>query len=1582
MNKVTDPALLAELNKKVTDPELIAELEGAPARPKMPTDTISVFGNNIDVNRNYVGPSLASRLDQQNFGNRALTSFANQAFFDVGGRAADIQMEPATGYGGKFADALGTGTAVGADFALLAPVTALAAGAVPARVTGVIAGGLTKARVPAQLATKLAPGVLRTPATFAAQAQLSGGDPGRAALEGLAFSLLPGAPIVRNLAANPVGAEVVNISALTGMNMAEGMPFGEALGTAVPTAFGLKIGGQVAGPIEQLGPEMRLRRTSAELEKQQMLDERIRMAVEKELLASVATDSKAQEEARRAALMESTPIEPQVLPPSPADIARANAEAEAARLVSANEAALAREAARRAAHDAVVPEMQGGIPGVPMEATDAIARTRALEAEAAAQRAIDETPRQEPGMEPAMENIGTDPVAQNQRTMDRIRAMQAMRDARLQQPQEPVQAPTEAQPQVAVQPELPLAASAPEPIVPEQMPPVRRNLPERKATPSRLAKLTKAEIDAARVRDEIDRGSRDLAVAMGREPAPGSAQVSPVAAPERTPGQSLADRFNNRKPISQALEEIRAREAQRNAEYEQRLADERAKIEERQRERDRQMQAEREASAEGAKERKFRNDPAKMKELARLQAEEQSISDEITKMTDRLDGGEPITQELIDQNSALLARYEAASKAVDEYLSTRGGETPAKPRGDVTLGSGLGGGGEAWKFKELRGAVAEAGKRLGNALSSSDAKISENLLKAYVPGMKESEFLGMPGVRDQLMKVQDIDSVLSTVLEAGNNPQPPKPSGPSGGRGRAPIPVKPAGGTLGSLQQAAEQPRERSRVSAGVHDYLRGNATVPEMGQKLAESGVVAKSERIKQIRQEVRAEIAKAKEEAAANGTKVKQRDLFNGRTAKEEIRYRDLSERLDPQAVEFIEKQRELAAGGEKTSLDITVNRSSTHAQDYLYQGMGGGKVGDANPLDGPLIRNNHDSRRVMYKFNDEYLAKVDEIGNRNGIKLGSKESSAVGPLIEGAGEMPVRDFAATPEGRKILDGLKNEEGVIATAEETIPILEQIRTDRNAVTDALGESPMAKRTGYFPKYEARAEWWRLFGSKGKIAQSYRGHEKTPTVAPSLDAPSKAKKSDPHAKRRTGKEIDRDWDFYRNMHRYIGEESTVVGGVIGLKNAYEYADFLELNGFGPAAEVVRNYAQSDFNKRAWGPMAGIDRYFNEGGVPQVAGDFMKWNYDRLADAVFTLNLGWNLVVQPSSAVFVGASGGIKDSTAGLVGARNREFRQFVDKEVFARQVKSRRGGSIGDVGQEGGGVGGVDTGITKLKHKAQFINEVIEKEVDYFAAYVGMKHGERLGLQGRELTDFMSDYIKKTQDVYNRQDRPELVRSKMFNVMAPFAGFSFNMKSNLQEKGVPIGSRRGAYEINPNKSSKAGHAMRLAIGAAAANAIAGMFVGRDDLYAPSSLPMFDVLTGGGFAKGKLGPAVAAQNELQIWKDAADGKYGEAVARGIRSRVPAGRIISNLILADKYLAGRGPFQLREDEYVKAVILGVWATESGQAYIKTLEKRDPSLAERIMDTGEEDTITTPSGRDRVLPNNAGFRGRTAPSRQMK
>lgn len=896
--------------------------------------------------------------------------------------------------------------------------------------------------------------------------------------------------------------------------------------------------------------------------------------------------------------------------------------------------------------------------------------------------------------------------------------------------------------------------------------------------------------------------------------------------------------------------------------------------------------------------------------------------------------GEPVTGtiEVGPDGQAILPQQQLTPRRGRQPLPTR--------RGDVTAGSILGGGGEAFKFRELRQALGDLGRNLVDA----DARIADKIAPFYRDGMTDSEFLGQREVREQMMRAENMGSVLDAAKAiASGLPPAPKPPGPSGAPTRRPEPTSGQTEGVAGLRESVSQTRRGSRLSEGVNEFLNDGESFRDMTGRLKDAGPVVDPARLKEIRNEVRAERAAAKAAAKEAGEEAPK----YSRDSKDEADYRALKENLDPKFVQYVEAEAAKKAGedGGKSPLDIGYFRAQRHSQDYLYQGAGGGAAGDANPLDGPLIRNVQDSRRVGYKWHDATLAEAEGVLKRNGIKMDSPEDAAVAKLIEGAKGGSIADFAQTPDGQAILSGVKGRDGTVRAAEEVAQLLENVRVDRNSLTNVYGETELSKREGYAPKYDARPAWWNIFGKEGKIARAYRGPEAGPTAAPSLDAPGKAKKSDPHARRRTRGDEGRDWSIVRGLHRYIGEEAAVISGTMGLHNNYQYARFLELNGFEGAAKVVRAYSQSDFNKRGWGLGGQLDRAFNEGGVTGVLGAGMKWNYDRLADAVFTLNLGWNMIVQPSSAVFVYAAGGNKASAQGLIGARDPEFRKFVDQNVFARQVKSRRGGSVGDIGQDASAEGSIDTGITKLKHKAQTFNQIIEREIDMYAAYVGMKQGEAMGLKGRELVDFMSDSIKKTQDVYNRQDRPELVRSKMFNVFAPFSGFGFNMASNLQEQGaIPFASRTGTYQVRGNRGQRVGYAVRLGVAAAVANTIAGMVAGREELYGPSSLPMFDILTGSGFGKGQLGPALVYQNDVKVWKAARDGEYGDAVARALKQRVPAARVFANIIQASDFASGNGPFVLPEDEMIQAITLGVWSTPSGRAYIDKMKGKGGKSAE--------------------------------------
>jgi hypothetical protein len=1429
-----------------------------------------VFGPDININREYIGPGLFDKLDNQNFGNRALYSFAQNMFFG-NGRDYIQPLDAPTERGGKFADALGAGAAVGADFALTAPVAALAAGALPARLAPAIAGAMTKAKVPVALANRLAPGVIQTPMTFAGQAALSGEDPAKAAMMGLAFSLLPGAPVVRNIAANPVGAQAVNIGALTALNKAEGLPWGESISNAVATDIGLKIGNAM------VGPQPGLRRSPAEMElanveRAQKLAEIERQIAAAEGQASIKDMSAQQEAARRAALMESTPVEPQMVRP-PSEISDAALQRLIASRVRAADAEVtAQREALRAQADQAAPDM-GGMPGTGSGiGLERRAEIMAMEEQARIAEERGLVMPQEPRPIPTNEQLGIrwrDGAAQEQPPAAVL----------------PAQGPVDA-----------VRDQYGRPILP----------PEKDSRPLEVPTIIepKKEAPAPQPDPEPARGPNNLVDQRGWPSAGAEAE-----APRRGPQEIVVDGVRYQPVLSEQDRTLALREAPK------------------------------------------RSEPAPPTLIEATQPPNVSPSGLVDSR------GWPSAGTAVEapkRNLSVVAPDAPRTTDAPNLSATAPSRIidPTAPnprrRGDIQLGSGLGGGGEAWKFKELRGAISEAGRRLGTALSTSDAKIAEGLLKAYTPGQKDSEFMAMPGVREALMKSDSPNEVWAMFKDAAaNRPDPTTP--PSGGRGRTPL--KPAkNATVASLREASTKPRANNKVSEAVQPFLNGEADVPTMAGNLGKTGAVTERAKELEIRKKLRAERDAAKQKAKDAGEKFDTRGYYGGRTVKQEAEYRILKEELDPNFATYSAEQRDARDGGGKSNLDISVDRAKLHNEAYVLQGMGGGEVGAKNPLDN-LIRTTEDSRSISNKYTDDVSIRADQLLKKHGIKLGDKDGALVGPFIEAAKDTPLDQFAATPEGQKILAGAKNPTKVVEVAKEVADIYETVLNDHNAVAEAIGEPKMNRLDGYFSKYGKRPSWWRI---DQKIAESYRGPEGSTTWYPSLEPSGTAKKSDSHVKHRTGREINRDWDLTRNLHRYIAEEGSFIGGAVGIHNAYKYAKLLEYDGHTNAARIIRDYAQSTFNRAESGVMNPLDRLVTQGGVPNVIGDYFKWNYDRLADAMFTLNIPWNIIVQPSSAGFVTAAGSPKDSIKGAAIKMSPEFRKFVDEQVFSRKIKGRSGGSVGDIGQSEK-VTGTDTGLTKLKKKGQFVNEVIEREIDYYAAAVGMEHGKRLGLEGRELTDFMSDYIRKTQDVYHRQDRPMAVRSKAFNVAFPFMGYAFNAKSNLQEN-LGIG-RRGAYKIRPTVQSRAWYGARLAISGAVAGAIGKMIANRDELYGPSMLPMYDVLTGGGPGKGMLGPANVYAGDMKMFKDIADGKYGPALASGIRRRVPFGRMVSDLLMADYFLEDpRAPFQLQEDEYPQALVFGVWSTPSGKKYLEELKKRDPSLLERIMDTGEEEPTT--------------------------
>jgi hypothetical protein len=755
----------------------------------------------------------------------------------------------------------------------------------------------------------------------------------------------------------------------------------------------------------------------------------------------------------------------------------------------------------------------------------------------------------------------------------------------------------------------------------------------------------------------------------------------------------------------------------------------------------------------------------------------------------------------------------------------------------------------------------------------------------------------------------------------------------------------PASPEIADLQKAMDEPRPGSRLSAAVNPYLTGkDPNAANIAARIKAGGLdgVVTPERSAEIRAQVEAEVESAKEQANSLGKVFDRNSVLGGMAVDDAARMRELEESVNPEFVRALQKYNaDLAAGGKgELRLNQGVNRARVKGPIYLFQEAGGGDVGGRNPVAETLIRPIQAARQVSYSFSDNHMQEMNKTLDRLGVKTGSPEDSAVSKLIEGAGKAGVtpEEYSTTPEGRAIFAGenkrgrvrpVKNIAGVIRAANELSAQLERIRVERNDIVENSGGNPIQKREGFAPKYEQELPWYDIVG---KAKKSYAGPTRLGQMVPGGRAAQEGIKRDPHAKPRTKGDENRDWSVRRSMSRYIAEEARVVGGQLGLTTAYNHAELLDLYGHRNMAEIVRQYAQADFNKKPYGWLDGLDKAGGEGGLTQVWHDFWKWNYNRLADAVFTANIPWNMAVQPSSAAFV-IAGDTRGAAKGA-GYLSPEFQKFVDKNVFSRQVKARLGGSISDIGIGRESMGQEDlSGAAKIRYGAQWINRVIEQNIDYYAAYVAMERGKRLGLKGRELVDFMSDDILKTQDVYNAQDRPGVLRSKSFNVLFPFSGFGFNMVSNLREQGaIPFVPRTGAWKARQGAGNRIAYTSRLVLSGVVANVVARTIFGRKDLYGPSALPLYDTMTGEGFSKGLLGPAV----EYQLWKRSVDdirnGKWGQAAARAIRGKVSGGVLMSNMINAVDFSEGNGPFLLPQDQIALALVVGVWGTPAGKEYI--------------------------------------------------
>lgn len=727
---------------------------------------------------------------------------------------------------------------------------------------------------------------------------------------------------------------------------------------------------------------------------------------------------------------------------------------------------------------------------------------------------------------------------------------------------------------------------------------------------------------------------------------------------------------------------------------------------------------------------------------------------------------------------------------------------------------------------------------------------------------------------------------------------------------------------IDAVRASAEQPIPGSRVSEVLNEFKLGRESMSDLAARVSSSGIEGSKAktRAKEIAKEVSAE---------------KEAGEFEG-SVSQEAEIRALREDLPPDYVDFVDnlktraelnemvkEARDALPESQKRAARWTPSRAERYDEPRLWQDIGGGEPGYKNITDKYFNKVKHDVITSAARAKDELVTAKEDIMSRHNIKRNTPESEAVIRLIEAEREgLSPGTVEEMPWWTKAVKRVPAE-NIVGASREVRDLFDRGHAEASAVLEASGKEPIPYREHYAPWVQKTP------GTIGRIKGAWKGEGNMRVV-------DEAIRDDTieigRAKPRGQGEGERDWDVHRNVETWADDVTKRSVFQLGMSHDFALARYAELRGHKDLAKLIRNYSQSDYADMSWGLQGQMDNATFGGGGPFAAFNQVAYEINRgLKDAVFTMNLGWNIGIQPTSTAQTLAGTGPKHSAAALTIVSDPKFRSLIRERGFVRTLKSRRGGAV--AAQRAASGGDVlanriaNSRVDELRDAGQFVNRAIEDGLDIYSAAAWWSHGKSRGLKGRELLEYASDGAMRDQDFYTRQLSAQLVRSKALNTWAPFMRFGLGAVRNVQQNlGVRGG---GLYRLNPTNAGRVKVAVQTAVAFYIANQWAAQF-GRD-AFGPATVPGVGYMTG----SNVLFPVGAIDNARRVVADAEKGKYGQSVARTFRGgfvKGAPGALVSNIILTLEFTYGEDPpFRIPEEQMLIGMMVGPYNTSAGKKY---------------------------------------------------
>jgi len=580
-------------------------------------------------------------------------------------------------------------------------------------------------------------------------------------------------------------------------------------------------------------------------------------------------------------------------------------------------------------------------------------------------------------------------------------------------------------------------------------------------------------------------------------------------------------------------------------------------------------------------------------------------------------------------------------------------------------------------------------------------------------------------------------------------------------------------------------------------------------------------------------------------------------------------------------------------------------------------------------------------------DYRKMLDRHGIRGVDPIRTRQKlDAAGDVLEriGTNEVNVSVDVLNSQMDDLLRKFSSAERIqiVGVAKDNRILFDSLLDIQNAARRKRGQSDIAKLQNYRPWLRNTSLWARAGFSNQSARQ----------ISQSIPPPDFIKPNEvfnPRALRRIGGLED--FEKIRNIEKltndYIETARKDIFYTNIIQNAKAHIKGLRSKGIENSAEAVEDWIYESFTGRA----PAFTKFARKSVVSPILNPMMALRRS-LTRSVFPLNWTWNFAIQTSSIALTIKNHGLTSTLQGLEYLTNPTARKQV-REVYSAFIKRRSGGKF--TRQDlGGGTAQTDrlerSAVETVEGWANLLTNLIEDNLTGISVRAAHHDGVRRGLKGRALAEFSSEGGSKTQSMYNLEDVPGILRNKEIGAIVPFQTFAFEVFNTVRELGFPLLGRTGSFKTHNNRMLGLA---RWFSAMAALNIASEKINNRQPWQLSSFIPFWSVMLMGADAGNSWNLPLPIKYGADFKKGITDylkhGNWTKLRSWAIRYHMLGGIQINRTLLGIEAVAdgevsdvsGRKLFDVRPDEWKKAVSQGVYSTSEGKEYVdKINESKGP------------------------------------------